>query len=400
LPHLSPKDLYLALERRIDRYLGPPQLALLSLFAGRSGGNGPHRDPERILLVKLHGIGNVVLMLPAIRQLKARFPKCQIDFLTFRSNAGVLEGVGELACSHFLDRGSPWSLLRSMARTFPELRRRRFDLVIDFDQFAHFSAISTLLAGAPRRVGFRNPNLRRHLGYTTPVVYLDMTHVSKTFTRLARTVGAPDLDPPSRRLALDPEHRAEAVRFLERAGIGPGERFAILHPGSSENLVLRRWPAERFSRLGDRLAAELDCRIVISGGGEEKALAATVIGDMRENAVSSAGELSVRGFAALCEKAAFIVSNDTASVHIASAMGTPVVGLYGPNTPMLYGPLGDDDIVFYHELPCSPCLCNLTSKLSGCRHAICMESIMVDEVFEAIRERYFPDAAASPETAG
>ena len=100
--------------------------------------------------------------------------------------------------------------------------------------------------------------------------------------------------------------------------------------------------------------------------------------------------IRIRGFAALCESARFVVSNDTSAVHIASAMGTPVVGLYGPNTPFLYGPLGGNDIVFSSELPCSPCLCNITSKLSDCRHARCMEEIPVESVFEAIRARHFP----------
>jgi ADP-heptose:LPS heptosyltransferase len=94
--------------------------------------------------------------------------------------------------------------------------------------------------------------------------------------------------------------------------------------------------------------------------------------------------------------AAFVVSNDTATVHIASAMGTPVVGLYGPNTPFLYGPLGDNDLVFYSELPCSPCLCNITSKLSDCRKAVCMESITVDAVFDGIRARFFEGGSAAP----
>jgi ADP-heptose:LPS heptosyltransferase len=251
----SPRDLYLSFERKVDRYLGPPQVALLSLFAPLPREGAQIHAPRKILLVKLHGIGNIVLLLPVIRQLARRFPEAEIDFLSFRTNSGILEDAGEIARCHFLDRGSPWGLVRSMIRTIPGLRRRAYDLVIDFDQFAHFSSILTLVAGAPRRIGFRNPTLHRHLAYTTPVVYLDMTHVSRTFARLAEAAGAPADPPAPRRISLSPEHRREASAFLEGAGIPTGDRIVVLHPGTSENLTLRRWPADRFARLGDRREA-------------------------------------------------------------------------------------------------------------------------------------------------
>jgi len=390
----STKDLYLSLERKVDRYLGPPLVALLSLFSRRPGRGASPPEPRRILLVKLHGIGNIVLLLPVMRQLRHRFPEAELDFLSFRTNAGILEGTEEIAQCHFLDRGSAWGLAGSILRTFPLLRRRAYDLVVDFDQFAHFSAIATLVTGAPRRIGFRNPTLRRHLAYTTPVVYLDMAHVSRTFARLAEAAGAPPVPGISRRVALGEEHRRESAAFLSEAGIAIGEEVVVLHPGSSGNLTLRRWPAERFALLGDRIAEELGCRVVVSGGREEIPLAESVVRRMRRPAVNSAGKLSIRGFAALCERARLVVSNDTAAVHVASAMGTPVAGLYGPNTPFLYGPIGGNSLVFYTELPCSPCLCNLTSKVSDCRRARCMEEIPVDSVFEGIRRRYFGSPGA------
>jgi lipopolysaccharide heptosyltransferase II len=387
------KDAYLRFERKADRYLGPLVLGLLSLFRRRRPPVKRTSDPKRILLVKLHGIGNVVLLLPVVRRLQRRFPEAELDFLSFRSNAAILDGVEEISRRYYLDRGSPWGLLRSILVAFPCIRRHAYDLVLDFDQFAHISAIATLLTGAPERIGFRNPTLHRHWAYTTPVVYLDLTHVSRTFARLAEAAGAPVVPGISRRIAIAAEDRREVSVLLRGAGIRERD-VVILHPGSSENLTLRRWPAERFAELGDRIAAELGFRVVISGGDAEVRLAESVTAMMKRQGVSTAGGLSLRGFAALCETARYVVSNDTAAVHIASAMGAPVVGLYGPNTPFLYGPLGEDDLVFYKELPCSPCLCNLTSKMSDCREARCMEEIGVGEVFEAIRARYPRHSAA------
>lgn len=382
-------DIYLALERKVDRYLGPFLLAVLALASRFGRGRRIRGEPAKILFIKLHGIGNIVLLLPVLRRFRKRFRNAELDFLSFRSNAGILEETGEITNCHFLERGSPYSLATSVARIFPRLRRRAYDLVVDFDQFAYFSAIAALYSGAPERIGFRNPTLHRHWAYTTPVVYLDMTHVSMTFGRLAEIAGAPAAHGISRRISVSPNHRLETEDFLGEAGIHEEDDVVVLHPGSSGNLTLRRWPTDRFAELGDRIAGELGCRIVISGGADENFLAETVARSMRQPAAIAAGKLSVRGFAALCERARFVVSNDTAAVHIASAMETPVVGLYGPNTPFLYGPLGLNDLVFYKEFPCSPCLCNLTSKMSACRRARCMEDITVESVFDGIRIRYF-----------
>ena len=396
------KDACLSIERKVDRYLGPLLLGFLSLFSPSVRDGARPRDPGKILLVKLHGIGNIVLLLPVLKQLRRRFPDAELDFLSFRENAGILEGTDEVGRCHFLDRGSIRGLVGSVLRVFPRIRRGGYDLVIDFDQFAHFSAIATLFTGAPGRIGFRNPTLRRHVAYTVPVVYLDMAHVSRTFARLAEVAGAPYVPGLSRRISLSEEHRREASAFLSESAVSPGADVVVLHPGSSGNLTLRRWPAERFALLGDRIAAELGCTIVVSGGREERALAESVRRMMRQPAVNSAGRLSVRGFAALCEQVLFVVSNDTAAVHVASAMGTPVVGLYGPNTPFLYGPLGSNDLVFYSEPSCSPCLSNLTSKVSDCRRARCMEEITVEAVFDGIRDRYFgsPEARDANRRAG
>jgi heptosyltransferase-3 len=377
-------DLALAVERRIDRVFGPPLVVLLALFAPR-----PVRDkspPRRILLVKLHGIGNLVMLAPVARQIRRAFPGAEIDFLTFSANRGIFAGMAEVATVHRLERGDPLSFMFSFFRVLGPLRARRYDLAIDFDQFAHLSAVMVLLVGAPRRVGFRNPTLRRHLAYTVPVVLLDRDHVSRSFAYLAAAAGAPAEPAPPRILDLGPEAEAEALAWLGTEGIGSGERLVLLHPGTSANLLLRRWPSGRFARLGDLLVSRLGARAVVTGGAEETELAEEVRAGMTQPAASAAGRLSLPGFAALCRRAALVVANDTAAVHVASAMGTRVAGLYGPNTPFLYGPLGERDLVFYHRLPCSPCLSNFTCKLSTCRRARCMEAITVEEVFAAIEK--------------
>lgn len=398
LPGRTGKDTdgNLRFERALDKYLGSPLVHALALF-----GTPPARtstplpgDVRRILLIKFYGIGNIVMMLPAVRALRRRFPDAKITFLTLKSNAGILAGTGESDRLVLLDKSNAWTFIGSALRILPDLRSRSFDLVVDFEQFANISAILSALTGAPFRIGFQNPAHRREKLLTMAVPYLDSAHMSRIFLRLAGAAGAEIGSAAPRRISLAPSDIREAVLFEREAEIGPDDVLVVIHPGSSENLVLRRWPVERFAALANRLVDRHGVRVVLSGSSGELPLVERLAGLMGHRAAVGAGRLSLKGLAALCERAELVISSDTAPVHIASAMGTPVVGLYGPNTPFLYGPTGEDDLVFYREIPCSPCLTNTNRKLSRCTSARCMEEITVDEVTAGIETKYFTPGGA------
>jgi ADP-heptose:LPS heptosyltransferase len=391
-------DVDLRFVRAIDRWAGSLLLHALSPWL-RSDGRRPPPDPaavKRILLIKFYGIGNIVMILPSIEALRKRFPGASIDFLSLQKNAGILEGTGldELL---LLDSASAAAFLGSTLRLLPRLRRRGYDLIVDFEQFARVSAILAALAGAPARIGFSNPAQVRDFLYTTRVLYLDYAHMTSIFLRLARAAGADDEVRIPVPIPLDEKHRLEASAVEREAGVGPDDTAVILHPGTSEPLSIRRWPVERFALLADRLEERQGVKVIVSGGAEEVDLAASLIRAMRRPAFNAAGRLSVKGFAALAERSELVVTNDTAPVHVASAMGTPVVGIFGPNTPFLYGPLGRDDLVFYRNLHCSPCLLNLNAKLSDCSEPRCIDLITAVEVAEAVERTYFrPEGGLRP----
>jgi ADP-heptose:LPS heptosyltransferase len=378
----------------VDRHLAALLVRLLAPAAPPPGAPPREAEPRRILLVKFHGIGNIVMLLPSLRAVRRRFPAAEIDLLTFSSNRDVCAGLADVDRTRYLEGERLGSFVRSAAGLLPALRARRYDLVLDFEQFAMASALIAALTGAPRRIGFATPAGPRGRAFTLPVEYRESGHMSGIFLEIARGAGAAPAGAPVR---LEPgEGGEERLRAWARgAGIGERDALVVLHPGSSPNLTLRRWPASRFAELGDRLAASCGVRIVVTGEEQERPLAESVARAMRPGSVVAAGALDFAAFAALCRRAALVVSNDTSAVHVASAVGTPVAGLYGPNTPFLYGPTGGSDLVFYHPLPCSPCLTNGNAKVSHCRRARCMEMISVDEVFSAVRGR-LPEASLPP----
>ena len=379
-------DTDLRFARSVDRRLGAVLVRLLAALAP-SRGSAPAGEPRRILLIKFHGIGNIIMLLPSLRALRSRYEAAEVDLLTFSSNREVCACLADVDRAHLLDGDSLATFVRSAAGLLPLLRSRRYDLVVDFEQFAHASAVLATLSGAPRRVGFATPSGPRGRAFSSPVEYREDGHMSRIFLEVARRAGGQPGAQSPRTLLRCGDGEAGLRAWAGRAGIGEGDAVVVLHPGSSPNLTLRRWPAARFAELGDRLAAACGVRIVITGDAPERRLAESVAGAMSTGAVVAAGELGFPAFAALCRRASLVLSNDTSAVHVASAVGTPAAGLYGPNTPALYGPTGEGDLAFYHPLPCSPCLTNDNAKVSNCRRARCMELITVDEVFAAVRAR-------------
>lgn len=382
----------------IDRWVG--RLACFTLSGCRmlremvSSRDGLVGEPERILLVKFWGLGNLVLLLPVFRALRRRYPGARIEFLTLRRNRELLEGVEDIDRLHLVGDGNLFSVAWSYLAALRRVRSFRPDLVVDFEQFARASAVFAFLSGAPQTVGLDTPGQGRGRMYHARVPYDDGRHTAETFLDLARAAGARQdryepLPPP-----LFAADREAAAALLREAGAGEGPVF-VLHPGSGDNFLGRRWDPGNFSRLADHLLARHGGVVVLTGTSAEEALAEEVRAGVRrrEGVVPAAGRLGVRALAALCERASLVVSNDTAPVHLASALGKPVLGLYGPNTPVLYGPLSAGSVAFYHRTPCSPCLTNFNYKTSLCRMPVCIRSITVEEVAEAA-DRVMAAAAA------
>jgi lipopolysaccharide heptosyltransferase II len=370
----------LNLAKYVDRYAGILLcylLAALHLFREMIAPREGAVRVRRILMAKFWGIGNIVMLLPVIRLVRRRYPDAEIHFLTLRRNREILDGFRDLDRVWTLDDHSFPRFFGSLLRTVAGLRRARIDLFLDFEQFSRTSTLIGFVAGAPQRIGLRTPRQGRYLLYTAPVRYRDDQHMTRTFLDIARAAGVENRYEPCAIEVGEGERRCVASLVPESRG-----RFVVIHPGSGDNFIGRRWPAACFAALADSLVRQHGVAVVVTGGAGERSLAAAVIGRMAERhaAVDLSGSLSVRELFALLARAELLVANDTGPVHIASALGCPVLGLYGPNTPVLYGPLSPGSRAFYRDLPCSPCITNMNYKTSFCRLPVCIRDIPVSEV--------------------
>lgn len=381
----------LSLAKAIDRYVGIFVCYVLVALREVREYVAPREDlveAKSILLIKFWGLGNIVLLLPVVRLLRTRYPKARITFVSLSRNRDILDACPHLDRRIYVNDRNVFTLLWTLVAAVFRAGGTRPDLAIDFEQFARSSTILAVLARAKQVVGLATPGQGRAVLYHKRVRYDDRQHMGQTYLDLARAAGVAERVYRPEPMPVGDAHREEARAFLGEAGRGPEDGPLVLfHPGSGDNFAGRRWPSESFAALADRLVAEEGARVVVSGGSAEKGLVREVIGAVsrKDRVLDAAGRLSVLGLAALIERCAFVVTNDTAPVHMASSLGVPVFAFYGPNTPRLYGPLSRDSFAFFRALPCSPCLTNMNYKTSHCRMPVCIRDIGVDEVADRVK---------------
>lgn len=356
---------------------------------------GPGRvpvDPKRILAIKFYGLGNMVMVLPAVRALREAHPDAEIDFLTLVENESVLQRSGLLTRTLGIHVGTYGTFFASVWNVLRAVRARRYDLVIDFEQFVKFSAILAFASGAPDRIGFNTDGQRRGWLYTVRVVYTDSEHMTRIFLRIVRPLGITGA-PRAVELATEPAELARVDAFLAEHGVEPG-RFPIIvvHVGSGDNfyrIALKRWPVENFARLSAELAARYGAAVVLTGkGAEERALVDATLARAGRGLIDACDRFTVGELLALLGRCHLAVVNDTSVMHLAGAMGTPVAAFFGPTPPLHYGPQNPHDLVFYQDLYCSPCLTNYNLKASRCVDPVCVRTIGVEQVLAALDARF------------
>jgi ADP-heptose:LPS heptosyltransferase len=406
--------------RYVDKWVGLPLcLALFALERVRRGLGGrpvpsllattppsgePPPAPRRILCMKFYGLGNMVILMPVLAAIRARYPDAEIDFMTMPGNTTLLERSGTVTNTIAVDTSTPARFLASFAGAMRRVRARRYDVVIDFEQFVKISCLIGYLSGAPERIGFNTDGQRRGFTYTTRVVYTDSDHMTDIFARLIRPLGITGpLPVPT--LPLTERERGRADAFLAEHGVAPGHApLVAIHLGIGMNFYrvpLKRWDPANFAAVADALIERFGAAVVFTGqGDEERDLVATARATMRHPAVDATNRFSVTELAALLSRAHLVVSNDTSVMHLAALMGTPVAALFGPTAPLHYGPRGDRHLVFYRDLYCSPCLTNYNLKISRCLDPVCMRGITPEAVVSAIAARYLEPNAPLRATRG
>jgi heptosyltransferase-2 len=338
-------------------------------------------DPEQIKKVVVRGtnwVGDAVMTIPALRELRRILPAARITLFTPEWSRGIFadaDFVDEIltADSGVLKQGKA-------------LRAEDFDLAVLLTN-SFSSAAAARLAGAKYRIGYKNEGRGFLLTHSLPMpawraerheifYYLNIIAELESLLHGRTQVWENE---PRFELKVSQQRKDEARKLLAEVGCDPAKKIVALCPGST-NSRAKRWQAESYAILGDRLFQELNANVVLIGAEDELEVSRSVADLMKYAPVMLTGKTSLAEAVAVLSVCDLLVSNDTGPSHISAALGTPTLAIFGPTNPRTTRPYPANAEIIRHEVECSPCMlrdCPIDHR--------CMTRIAVDEVFAKAR---------------
>lgn len=386
-------------EMTLPSQAAPPRPRLTAAIESllRSIGNGavptagqPLAEvPRRLLIVKVHGMGDSVLIRLIIEQLRRRNPQMDIGVLSGPATREILTlGTGFRAHSYSQKELTAWYAFKVLR----EIRSVRYDAVLNFEQGSIAGTAFIACTGIPIHVGFIPFESDPKSMFVTHAVRFDESHsMWQSFVALARIVD-PELGDAA--AVLDLKSQPETLEWVEgwwQKRIGNSEPAVALHLGCGPSMDYRRWPLDRFVALAGRISLKTaGAAIVLTGTAIERPLISHFMSAYTGRAVDASDAGSLERTASILKRCGLLVSVDTGVMHLGAALGVPTVGLFGPNTPRHWAPIGPHATYVYDtSVVCSPCVNNYQNLIpSYCVNpdrGRCMRDISVESVMKAAR---------------
>jgi heptosyltransferase-2 len=335
-----------------------------------------------ILVKGTNWVGDTIMSFPAVNSLRRLFPQAYISVLAKSRLAELWKANTDI------DEVIPYDMLKGVGRIFGELgiarriKQKEIDLAVILPR-SFSSAWMVFLGGIPHRIGYkgvaRNWLLTEGIDRTPTLL---RKHRMYYYLHLIECLGhCSSLPLPS--LSLNGKTEDWADGFLSHNGL-KGELLIGVNPGATYGEA-KCWPPERFVEVGRRLIEDYGAYILIFGSSRptEKELNATIAQGIGEGCLNLSGQTSLLELASLLRQCTLLVTNDTGTMHVAAAVGTRVVAIFGPTDPRTTAPLGKGHVLVHKEGPCSPCLKRVCPE----GHHNCMLQITVQDVLTAIDTR-------------
>ncbi len=346
------------------------------------------RSPGSIVVIKPCCLGDLLMTTPLLDVIHSAYPNATITYVAGSWSKVVPEH--HPAVSTVIDCGSIGISGRYRLSGYMKFARRlrgyHFDLAFVLDR----SPMVTLLpwvAGIPSRIG--PDSLGRGFSLTTRVPvsssHTELQHEAEIYLNLARAIGLP---------IHKPHMRFEPTAEERQAALHASRMQVALLPGGGSNpgmeLTAKRWPLDRYQELARRLVQDLDAEVLLIGGPDDAALNALLLEGLAvpEGSVKNiAGKTSFGELAAQLERCALFIGNDSSPMHLAAAVGIPVIAIFGPTSPREYGPYPLNDpvhISLWHPSSAQPCF--FMGKMQTSKQCRCIESVTLDEVWQAVQQ--------------
>ena len=358
-------------------------------------------SPSSILIVKPCCIGDVLMATPTVAQVRAGFPRARITFAIGNWSREVLENnpkIDELVDCRSIGSGTRTSV-RDYLAFVRQLRRGDYDACLVLDRSPLLTMLP-FLAGVPNRIGIDSQG--RGFSLTHKVPCQPDRHEAELYLDTARALGLSfskaqlEFFPSPDDIAWAEMRLAEAFPTSEQRELP----LVAIHPGGGinpgMNLTSKRWLPERYAILADRLIKS-GARTVLVGAMSDRTIVTEVLSKLSglnpthaSAALDLSGTTTLGQLGAVLRQCHLFVGNDAGPMHLATAVGTPVVAIFGPTDPALCGPLGAESVTVYKKLTCSPCFANGRMTVD-CTEYRCMEAVSVDDVWQRVRALLWGD---------
>lgn len=350
------------------------------------------QDIGKILITKYIGMGSIILATPMLKALKKGYPQSKITFLTFENNAEFARNIPLIDEVLAIRTSSFFLFAKDLFQAILKIRRDKFDVAFDLEFFARFSTIVSYLSGTKTRIGYYLPKMWRGDLLTHQVHFNPYKHVTVVFSAQLAPLGIEATDSTLARPEISHDKLQQVASLLKAKGLRDGEEVIAVNINSSDLSIERRWPQANFIELIRYiLENRTEVKVVLVGSkgetGYVRAMHDSLPPGIKNKAINLSGGLGIEEFMALLKMSALFITNDSGPLHIAAALGTPTVSFFGPESPSLYGPLGEKHLVFYAGIYCSPCLNVYNAKTAMCKgNNICMKELPPALVIAALEK--------------
>jgi heptosyltransferase-2 len=331
---------------------------------------------KRILIVRTDRIGDVLLSTPVIKTLRGNYPNAYIAAMVSPYAKDIVDGNPYLDEVIIYDKEGSHKSWRRSLKFAQNLKKKRFDLALVLHPTNRVHLV-TFFAGIPRRIGYdRNFRflLTDRIKHTKQ---LGQKHELEYALDLVIDLG---IEPKDKALfmPIKPESERWVEELFKREGIKASDRLLAIHPAAS--CPSKIWPNERFSDVAARLIERYGLKVLVIAGPKDLALAESVIKHMHKPAINLSGKTSVSQLSSVLKRCNLFISNDSGPVHIAAALGTPVISIFGRNqkglSPTRWGPTGKKDKILHKEVGCIECLAHNCTKEFACLAAITVDDVV------------------------
>lgn len=332
---------------------------------------------KRILIINVNWLGDVLFSTPFIRAIRKHYPDAFISCMAVPRCKEILEGNPNLNELIIFDEEGKHSSLFGKLQLASFLRSKKFDEAY----LLHRSLTRTLitaLAKIPKRIGYHTKKRKLFLTHNIDLPK-DSLHRTEYFLNIAREMGIA-VDKDGYDFFIPAEDEKYVDNFLKDEGISKGTPFVVLNPGA--NWLLKRWPFENYARLGDLIHDKFGYKIIITGAQKDLKLAQDIASSMNNPPVIACGKITLKQLGVLFKRAKLVITNDTGPLHIAIAVGTRVISLFGPTSSQITGPYGPGRYsVLQKNVGCIvPCY------HIKCKDNRCMKAIIPDEVIKEMEK--------------